>query len=66
MKAVSQDPAGKHALVAVYTEDEPDGEVFGRDRSKGVSLLDAASKGVRPVDESPAPMAVYRFRIEED
>ena len=66
MKAVAEDPAGRHALVAVYTEDEPEGELLGRNRSKGVSLLDAAPKGVRLVDDEPVPMAVYRFRIEED
>ena len=66
MRAVAEDPAGKHALVAAYSEDEPDGSILQRSRSKVVQLLDPAPKGVRLVDEERVPMAVYRFRIEDD
>ena len=64
MRAVAEDPAGKHAFVAVYTEDEPSGAMLGGDRDK--SVLDVASKGVRVEEDTEGPMAVYRFRIEED
>ena len=66
-KAVAADPAGKHALVAVYSEDdEPLARALLADSSeKGLSLLDAAPKGVELVDDEPAPMAVYRFRISD-
>lgn len=63
MRAVAEDPAGKHAFVAVYTADEPGSASLGRDRDK--SVLDAAPKGVR-VEEDAGPLVVYRFRIEDD
>lgn len=66
MRAVAEDPAGKHAFVAAYSEEEPDGEMLGGSRSKGVSLLDSSPKGVRLIDDEQVPMAVYRFRIEDD
>ena len=66
-KAVAADPAGKHALVAVYSEDDDPGRTLSSDSSeKGLSLLDAAPKGVELVDDEPAPMAVYRFRISDE
>ena len=64
MRAVAEDPAGKHAFVAVYTEDEPSGATLGGGRNK--SVLDVAPKGVRVEEDTQGPMAVYRFRIEED
>ena len=66
-KAVAADPAGKHALVAVYSEDDKPGRAPSSNGSeKGLSLLDAAPKGVELVDDAPAPMAVYRFRISDE
>ena len=66
MRAVAEDPAGKHALVAAFSEEEPEGSILRGARSKGIELLDPAPKGVRLVDDGRVPMAVYRFRIEED
>ena len=66
MRAFAEDPAGKHAFVAAYSKDEPDGAMLRTNRSKGVALLDPAPKGVRLIDDERVPMAVYRFRIEED
>ena len=66
-KAVAADPAGKHALVAVYTEgDEPTRALSAGGDTKALSLLDAAPKGVDLVEEEPKPMAVYRFRISDE
>ena len=66
-KAVASDPAGKHALVAVYTEDgEPTRELAADGDTKALSLLDAAPKGVDLVEDKPKPMAVYRFRISDE
>ena len=64
MRAVAEDPVGKHAFVAVYTDGEPEGDAWGQTRDK--SVLDVAAKGVRLDDQPSGPMAVYRFRIEED
>ena len=63
MRAFAEDPAGKHAFVAAYTEGKPEGTVRG---AHGKSVLDATAKGVRLDDEPRGPIAVYRFRIEED
>ena len=65
MRAVAEEPSGKHAFVAVYTEDAPSA---GKSLSgaKSVSLVDASPKGVRLEDDEPATMAVYRFRISDD
>lgn len=63
LKAVAEDPAGKHAFVAAYTKKKPSGAVLERNRGK--ALLDAAPKGVRVVDGVTVPMVVYRFRIED-
>ena len=63
MKAVASDPAGKHAFVAFYSEDEPRPDATRRERDK--SLLDAAPKGIQLVDEPTPMMAVYRFRITD-
>ena len=66
-KAVAADPAGKHALVAVYSEGErPVQALSSGDRAKALSLLETAPKGVELVDDEPAPMAVYRFRISDE
>ena len=64
MRAVAEDPVGKHAFVAVYTEDEPGAATLGRGADK--SVLDATPKGVRVEEEAAGPMVVYRFRIEDD
>ena len=64
MRAVAEDPAGKHAFVAVYTEDEPGSARLGRNRDK--SVLETAPKGVRVEEDASGPLVVYRFRIEED
>ena len=54
-KAVAADPAGKHALVAVYSEDDKPGRAPSSNGiEKGLSLLDAAPKGVELVDDAPA------------
>ena len=63
LKAVAEDPAGKHAFVAAYTKTRPDGATLGRNGGK--AILDSAPKGVRLVEEETVPMAVYRFRIKE-
>ena len=63
MNAVATDPAGKHAFVAFYSEDEPGEDSPRSERDK--SLLDAMPKGVRVVDDASSMMAVYRFRISE-
>ena len=67
-KAVAADPTGKHALVAVYSEDDDPVRALSADSSeKGLSLLEAAPKGVELVDDEPAAMAaVYRFRISDE
>ncbi|MDE0206057.1 MAG: DUF4384 domain-containing protein [Candidatus Tectomicrobia bacterium] len=65
-RAVASDPAGKHALVAVYTEDnQPSRSLAAGADMKALSLLDAAPKGVDLVEDEPKPMAVYRFRITD-
>ena len=63
LKAVAEDPAGKHAFVAAYSKTEPDGAALGGDGGK--AILDAAPKGVRLAEDEAVPLAVYRFRIEE-
>ena len=66
-KAVASDPAGKHALVAVYSEDDEPARALAADGdTKALSLLDAAPKGVDLVDDEPKHMAVYRFRISDE
>ena len=66
-KAVASDPAGKHALVAVYSEDDEPSRALAADGdTKALSLLDAAPKGVELVDDEPKHMAVYRFRISDE
>ncbi|MDE0206754.1 MAG: DUF4384 domain-containing protein [Candidatus Tectomicrobia bacterium] len=65
-KGIAADPAGKHALVAVYSEDDKPLAQLATSTERGLSLLDdAASKGVELVDDEPALMAVYRFRISD-
>lgn len=62
MKAVAEDPTGKHAFVAVYTKDEKPTKALGDNGSeKSLALLDVAPKGVRLTEDKPVPMAVYRF-----
>ena len=65
-KAVASDPAGKHALVAVYSENEQPAQAMaaGGD-TKALSLLDAVPKGVDLIEDKPKPMAVYRFNISD-
>ena len=63
MNAIAADPAGKHAFVAFFSKDEPGEGAMGHGRDK--SLLDAAPKGVRLVDDPSSMMAVYRFRITD-
>lgn len=66
-RAVASDPAGRHALVAVYTEDDqPTRALAANGDAKALSLLDASPKGVDLVDDEPKPMAVYRFRISDE
>lgn len=66
-KAVASDPAGKHALVAVYSEDDDAAQALVADGdTKALSLLDAAPKGVDLVEDKPKQMAVYRFRISDE
>ena len=66
-KAVASDPAGKHALVAVYSEDDEPARALASDSdAKALSLLDAAPKGVDLVEDKPKQMAVYRFRISDE
>ena len=66
-KAVASDPAGKHALVAVYAEDDEPSRALDSDGdTKALSLLDAAPKGVNLVEDKPKQMAVYRFRISDE
>ena len=67
-KAMASDPAGKHALVAVYSEDDGPAQAPSDSGVKALSLLDAdaSSKGVELVEDKPKPMAVYRFRISDE
>lgn len=65
-KAVASDPAGKHALVAVYREnDEPTPALAADGDTKALSLLDTAPKGVDLIEDKPKPIAVYRFNISD-
>ena len=65
-KAVASDPAGRHALVAVYTEDDQPTRALAADGdTKALSLLDTVPKGVDLIEDKPKPMAVYRFRITD-
>ena len=66
-KAVASDPAGKHALVAVYSEDEESTRALsaGGD-AKALPDPDAAPKGVDLVEDKPQHMAVYRFQITDE
>ena len=64
MKAIAEDPVGKHAFVAFYSKQEPGDGALKGDGDK--SMLDASPKGVRLVDDAPRPVAVYRFRITDD
>ena len=66
-RAVATDPAGRHALVAVYTEEErpPSGALAAGNAAKDVLDLDAEPKGV-VLDEGPKNMAVYRFLIRDE
>ena len=66
-KAVASDPAGKHALVAVYSEDDKPTQALSADSdAKALSLLDTSPKGVDLVEDKPKQMAVYRFRISDE
>ncbi len=66
-KARASDPAGNHALVAVYSEDDEPARALSSDGdAKALSLLDTAPKGVDLVEDKPKPMAVYRFRISDE
>ena len=65
-RAHASDPAGKHALVAVYTEDDQPTRALAADSdTKALSLLDAAPKGVDLIEDRPKPIAVYRFNISD-
>jgi hypothetical protein len=64
MKAVAEDPTGKHAFVAVYSRDDKPTKALGDSGSEqSLAWLDAAPKGVRMTEDKPLPMAVYRFQI---
>ena len=66
-KAVASDPAGKHALVAVYSEDEePTRALSAGSDAKALPDPDAAPKGVDLVEDKPKHMAVYRFQITDE